>query len=472
MIRKLFSDALVYTLPSILSRGISFFLLPIYTRILSTSNYGILDLIVMCGNLVNLTISLEITQGIARFYSDEKNIFKRKSYVSSAFWFSTACYVFFLVVSIHFSSQLSNLILKDSNQEILVKLAVIYIFFSGLVYFIQNQLRWELRSKQYAILSILVSFLAAAISVVFVYLLNWQLFGVLFGMVLAHLLGYVYGINALRNSISMRVDLGLLMEMLRYSAPLVPAGITVFISTYIDRMMLNHFLSLNEVGLYSLGFRLASAVSLVTLGFQKALTPLIYSNYTDEETPQKLAFIFRLFFAISLLLCLTISIFSREILWIVASPQYYSASKVIIFLVPSILLSGMYIFAPGISLAKKSHFIFWINLVGATLNTFLNWMFIPLFGFVGAAIATFLGALFVFSLYVTFSQKFYYIPYDWEIIGVSTISVFIGCLLGYLMDFESSINIFLKSFSIIFYLFFMFLIGLVDLDEIKGFIKS
>nr|WP_284681740.1 polysaccharide biosynthesis C-terminal domain-containing protein [Adonisia turfae] len=179
-----------------------------------------------------------------------------------------------------------------------------------------------------------------------------------------------------------------------------------------------------------------------------------------------------MFVAISLLLWLSISIFSQEILWIVTSPQYYPASKIILFLVPSVLFSGMYIFAPGISLAKKNHFIFWINFLGAILNTLLNWLFIPKFGFVGAAVATLLGTLFVFCAYIILSQRFYYIPYNWNLIGVSTISISIGCFLGYLINFEIGLNIFLKSFTILFYALFLLSIKLVSVDEIQRFVDS
>ena len=83
MLKRLFSDTLIYTVPAILSRSISFLLLPIYTRILSTSDYGIFDLIMVFGGFVNLTIPLEITQGIARFYADEKDELKQRQLTAS-----------------------------------------------------------------------------------------------------------------------------------------------------------------------------------------------------------------------------------------------------------------------------------------------------------------------------------------------------------------------------------------------------
>ncbi|MEL7509449.1 MAG: oligosaccharide flippase family protein [Cyanobacteria bacterium J06554_1] len=471
MLKKLFSDIYIYTLPTILSRGISFLILPIYTRILSTSDYGILDLVMVFGNLVNLTISLEISQGIARFYPDEKDVSKQKLYASSAFWFSTFCYILFLIISLSFSSSLSNLILQDSNRVLIFRIGLVYIFFNGLVYFIQSQLRWEFRSKQYAILSTVVSFSIAIGSVFLGYFLNWKLHGVLLGMLIAHLIGYIYGIIILRESIDLRVDLDLLSQMLKFSSPLVPAGIAVFISTYIDRIMINHFLSLDEVGIYSLGFRLASITTLIIIGFQRALTPLIYSHYSEEDTPRHLALIFRLFIAISLVFILCISIFSKEILWLITNPNYYSASTVIVFLALSILFANMYIFTPGISIVKRSYIIFWINFAGAVLNVVFNWLLIPTYGLMGGAFATLLGSIFVFLAYLVFSQRFYYVPHSWKHIGIGTLFIAIACILSSLINFGIPLNLFLKALIVVGATVFLLWIKLISIDELRGFIK-
>ena len=466
MLKRLFSDTLIYTVPAIFSRSISFLLLPIYTRILSTSDYGLFDLIMIFGGLVNLTIPLEITQGIARFYADEKDDLKQKQLTASAFLFTVFCYCLFAVVCLLFSSSFSTLLFKENNQEAIFRIGIFYVCVNGLIYFIQNQLRWELRSKQHSILSVFISLFTAIGSVLLGYFLNWKLAGVILGTALANLLGLFYGVSSLRKSLNARINLNLLAQMLKFSAPLVPAGITVFISTYIDRIMINYFLSLNEVGIYSLGFRMASAVGLIMLGFQKALTPLIYSHYSEDDTPRQLAFIFRYFTAVSLLFFLAMAIFSKEILWLVTEPDYYPAASVIVFLVPAILFSNMYIFAPGISIAKKSYLIFYINLFGAVINVLLNWFFIPEFGFIGAAIATLMGHVCVFFAYVLWSQRFYRIPYDWSVIATCTGVALVVCTLGMTINLGLIWSIPLKGFLLLIALAFFVWVKLIQIDEI------
>ena len=74
MLRKLFKDSVIYTIPILISKGIGILIIPIYTRILSVSEYGNLDLLLVIANLVNLVVAFEISQGVARFYSAEKKL--------------------------------------------------------------------------------------------------------------------------------------------------------------------------------------------------------------------------------------------------------------------------------------------------------------------------------------------------------------------------------------------------------------
>jgi O-antigen/teichoic acid export membrane protein len=256
-----------------------------------------------------------------------------------------------------------------------------------------------------------------------------------------------------------------LKEMLMFSIPLVPSGIAVFISSYIDRMMLNHYMSLQEVGLYGVGFRLASVVGLVMVGFKGALTPLIYSHYQEAETPQQLATIFRLFIVLSLFVFLGLSLFSEEILHLMTIPAFYSAEEVVVLLVPAVLLSNMYIFAPGIGIAKKTYLILWINVYGALVCVGLNWLLIPVAGIVGAAGAKLLGYGAIFFTYMMFSQRLYHIPHEWwRLIGaVAVVSML--AFFGKAMTGLPMINILTKSLLFIPLVIVIFVFGLIKRSE-------
>ena len=85
-------DALLYTLLTLPSRGLGIVLSPLYISVLTPGDFGSLDLLTAFSGIVNLTISLEVSQGLARFYSSETDSGRRVSYASTALWFTLGCY--------------------------------------------------------------------------------------------------------------------------------------------------------------------------------------------------------------------------------------------------------------------------------------------------------------------------------------------------------------------------------------------
>ena len=99
MLKKFFKNSLIYTVGHTLTSGIAIFLLPIYTRYLSPTEYGVIDLFMVIAAIINLTIALEITQGIARYYQEGKDEKEKREYPSSAFWFTVLVYLLFILIS-------------------------------------------------------------------------------------------------------------------------------------------------------------------------------------------------------------------------------------------------------------------------------------------------------------------------------------------------------------------------------------
>lgn len=413
MLRTFLKDSAVYAIPAFVSRGLALILVPLYTRVLSPSDFGSLDLLIVFASIVNLTIALEVSQAVARFYASEPEIERKVLYASSAFWFTVACYAIFLAFMLFFSRKLSELIMGQAGLMLAFQIGLVYIFVNGIFYLIQNQFRWELRSFHYAIVSLTMAFVTAGVSVWLAYFLQWGLVGLLIGMLSGSLVGTVLGLCWLRASLQFRFSSVQLKEMLRFSTPLVFSGIAVWVSLYVDRMMINHFLTIDDVGLYGIGHRLASIAALVMVGFQGALTPLIYAHYQNPNTPNQLEKIFRIFLIFALLMFLFLTLFASDILVIMTTQGFHGASVIVVFLVPAILLGNMYIFSPGISIANKTHFIIWINVIGGLANVGLNYWLIPIFGITGAGMATMLSYGGIFAAYTLIGHRFYPIPHNW-----------------------------------------------------------
>lgn len=429
MFKAFLKDSALYTLPAIVSRGLAIITIPIYTRALSTADYGAFDLLMVFANLINLTIALEVSQGVARFYAAEQDTAKRIGYASSAFWFTLLCYSLFALSALIFSEPISALVMGAEGLQRCFQIGVLYIWFNGLFLLLQNQFRWELRSKDFAIVSLIVALTTAGIAIYLTLYKHLGLEGFMLGMLSGVVCGVMYSLWHLRNTFRAVFNIRLLAEMLKFSAPLVPSGIAVFLTTYIDRLMINHYLTLADVGIYGIAFRLAAVIGVVILGFQMALTPLIYTHYEKADTPAQLARIFRIFTAFSLLMVMALVVLAQDILILMTTPEYYAAASLMIFMVPAFLLSQMYVFAPGMTIAKKTYFILLLNVVAALISVTLNVLLIPLLGLKGAATANLLSYLILFSGYMYISQKLYFVPHRWPGIIASAGFVFMLCVI-------------------------------------------
>jgi O-antigen/teichoic acid export membrane protein len=127
----------------------------------------------------------------------------------------------------------------------------------------------------------------------------------------------------------------------------------------------------------------------------------------------------------------------------------------------------MYIFAPGVGIAKKTHYLIWINLIGGLLNLSLNILLIPSLGIVGAGLATMISSMCLFAMYMITSQKLYYVPHYWS-------SIMLGVIMAAVIAWwlpQLSVNDVtrwaLNLSALLSMIIFSFAIGLIRITELK-----
>jgi O-antigen/teichoic acid export membrane protein len=445
---------------------VSIILVPLYTRVLSPADYGAIDIISVISTVVIATVSLQITQAVGRLWPDASDSKERVQYASVALWFSIATLGLSLIIGLLFSRSFSYWVFGTGGNELVFQLAVWAIFFVGIFDVLQNQLRWELRSTQAVVSSVITLLVSVVVSIILILVYRWGLIGVYSGTILGNFIGVLVAIYYLRNSYSLVFSCAKLKEMLNYSLALVPAAVGIYVALYIDRIAIKELMTLTDVGIYGVAYRLASVIHLLTAGVQGSLTPLIYNNYQLPSTPGEVARIYRYYLFFTLMVFMALGLFSQEILIIFTTPDYYEAYKIVPFLVAAFVLTRMYVFAPGLVIGKKTKTIAAIYLFSAVLNIMLNFLLIPYFGIEGAAFALVVGGLFQFLLYAGLSGKYYPIPFEVKRCILASIGVI--CLLGLGMIIRTSfwLTILTKSFLFVVTFIFLFLF-LINLDERK-----
>ncbi|WP_423186033.1 oligosaccharide flippase family protein [Alishewanella sp. d11] len=468
MIKSFVKDALIYTLPTVLSRGIAIFLLPIYTRIASPEELGALDLFLVFGNIIAFTVALEISQGVARFIPELSDIKQRLSYSSTGLYFTLFMYALFFITASTFYVELNHFITGKSEYAPFFQLALVFIALHGFFYYFQNQLRFEGNSVGYAIVSVFYAAANLASAFVFGIVYDLGLTAILYSMIVSVLLASLLGLFLLRQSFGLVFKPGLLKQLLKFSIPLVPASMLVFVSLYVDRYMINMLIDLESVGQYGVAVRLASAASLVMIGFQMAITPLIYKHYNEHDTPQSLSVIFKYFVVFAVFFFLAYSLVAEELLILLTTPEFYIVANVIPLLVLALLFSNMYVFMPGIGIRKKTHLIFLISIVAAVINIVLNYALIPVFGIQGAALATTIGYFIAFLFFIFFSQKLYYVPHKWlgYLVLFVIASSFVYLYFGYFAELNYFLTLVVRLLLVLTLIALMFKLKLITALEL------
>lgn len=471
MLRQFFKDSAVYGAASVLVRSASLLLVPFYTRVLVPDDYGVIDLLTIATSLIAVTVALEIAQAVARFFPEATDNRQRVGYASTSLWFSVAAYSLLLIGSVVLADPLSAWLLGTEDRAAVFRVAMAATWLTGIFYLVQSQLRYSLRPRRYVVSSVVFSMTSLATSVLFVLVLGQGVIGVFYGQAVGGIVGLAVALRASGDVYRLEFDRVKLAQMLRFSIPLIPSSIGVMVALYVDRIAINELMTIRDVGLFGVGYRLSSLTGLLMVGFVSALTPLIYAHHADADTPLELARIFRSFVALALVTCLALALFAQDILTVMTTPAYVPGAVVVPLLAPALLLSSMYIFAPGLAILKRTATISVINVGAAALNTVLNFMLIPTMGIVGAATATFLGSVTVFSANMVASQRLYPVPHDWRRLGSAVLVAVLLYLVGRGIPVADWLGVGFRLGLLVAAVGWFLICGLVDINEVVTLLK-
>jgi O-antigen/teichoic acid export membrane protein len=414
MMKALWRDGAIYAAGTLVTRGLGLLLLPLYTRALPPGPFGLLDLIVTAGVLINLVVPLETPQAVARFWNERATGQGQRTLAGTSLVFACIGYTALLLLAWAGAAPLAAALgAGDADGMRAVQAGAVFIAFNGVLLVLQGQFRWALRPRAYALAGVAYALLVLAGLAALLTLQAASVSSVLWVQAAAAATVAAGCAWALRGGIALRLDLAELRRLLGFSLPLVPAGVALFATSYAHRFILGGWAPLDEVGLFGIASRVAALATLVLVGVQTALTPLTYAHHAEPGTPSRLARLAEGFWGAGLLACLVLALFGRDLLALLTTPAYVGAASLVVWLAPAALLAQMYIFAPGIPIARKTHWQLALTLVAAAVGLALAFAWVPHWQAQGAAMATLAAAVVFFGSWVVLGQRLYPLPLRW-----------------------------------------------------------
>ena len=415
MIRDFFRHSAIYGIGKVIALALGFLTIPIITKTLSPADYGVFDFLNLCLILLNLSVAMEISQAVARFIIDTPDKIEKKSFVSTAYFFSMGMYTLCAIALYGFREQLSQFIFHGTQYVSAILYLIPWLYLHGTNTFISNQFRWENKPKIQAILQMTMS---VSLLGFVVYFLKYQMpslenliYAYLFSQTVTFIIGAVFIIRY--EIMNWSFSMPKLKMMLLFSSPLVPSSIAVFAQNYIDRIMISQMIDVKALGIYALAFKIASMLTLISSIFQLSIVPLIYKHYRNETASRDFAKVANVYLFFMLMCILGISIFVPELFQYFIGHKFASAASMIPWLLFAIGFQSFYSFAPGLAIAKKTHYIAYLNIIGMGINFILNYVFIIRYGLIGAAYATLFSAIIICVVNIIISQKHYFIHFEY-----------------------------------------------------------
>jgi O-antigen/teichoic acid export membrane protein len=432
-LKQLASQTAIYGLSSIVARIVNFFLVPLYTRMLPTGNYGLASELLAYIALFQVVLTFGMETGFFRFATKHKE--------DSGVIFSTALIslglssVSFLILVILFSTQLSAL----TGHPVIYILYVAGILaidcFTAILF---AQMRQENRPWKFAafrtikiateiVFNLLLFFLMPAYlsSHPESFLLRFMpahadysyiLVAILMSCIVSFLLFIPKLIRTAYHFSKTHLKL-----LLNYSIPLMIAGLPGVANDFISRIFFRFFAPStspwqDQLGIFNANIKLAVFMVLFVQMFRYAAEPFFFSSANKEGMKKLYADVMKYFVAFCLFIFLGIALY-KDVFALILGKDYRSGINVLpIMLVANVLLGITFNLSMWYKLSEHTRFAVYITLSGLAVNLLINVLFMPLYGDMAASWGYLLSYLTMVLISNALGRKYYPIPYDWKAI--------------------------------------------------------
>jgi len=422
MLRTLVKDSAVYAVGTIASRLVGFIMIPVYTRVLTPADYGIIETIIRLVDIIGLLLSLGLAEALLRHYYLAKTDEERNRLIGTVLNLNLLVVIGGILVFYPLSPWMTRLAFGHDRYTHYVAVSLAAMMIGSLIELPLTLWRAEGKAWRFTAISLLKLLTQLGTNIVLVVWLRWAVWGVVMSSFLnAALWSAVLGV-LVRLRYGSYFDKRWLRPVLRYGLPLVPASLSLFILNFGDRFFLTRYASTSELGLYSLAYRFAMLVSTFYGVVSLAWGPWAFRVGEMDDgglhIRRATALVLLTFAAISS----GIALMSLPAVRLMSAPSFWEAADY----VPA-LAFGYWLFvaqAPlsvGIRLARRTEYLTMTNGFSAATCLALSFLLIPRYGVWGAVWTTVISFAVLATVIFAVAQSVYPIRHDWAAVAIAVL---------------------------------------------------
>ncbi|WP_106792438.1 oligosaccharide flippase family protein [Aquimarina sp. Aq78] len=466
--QKLFKQTFIYGLATVLPRMLSFILVPLYTDLLPTGEYGKISIIFSYFVLFNVILAYGMETAFFRFFNKESDKDAVVSTSAISLVISSFC---FFVLALLFKNQIA--ILTDIRVDY-ITLVIWILLLDALVIVPFAWLRANERPMRYSLIKIVNVIVNLGLNIILLLYLKGlsKDFSILKSITIENYeINYIFISNLIASGLTLvllipfyskikyRFNRILWKKMMNYAFPVLIAGVAYSINETFDRILLDYLLPEDVadhlVGVYSACYKLALFMTLFATAFRLGIEPFFFNYSENKNAPETYARITKYFVAFGAVILLGVVVFVHVLKdFIIRDQAYWEAVKIVpIILLANLCLGIYHNLSVWYKITDRTKFGAYISVIGAIITLVLNFILIPKYSYLGSAIATLAayGSMMILSWY--YGKKYYPIPYNLKKIGMYlSISITFSILSFYVFDSNYIISIpLLLGFLVILY---------------------
>ena len=405
----------IYSFAEILKKGIGFVMIPLYTHYLTPADYGVIEVLTLVLEVLGMLVGVRIASSQTRYYHKYPKYEDKREVFTTALTAVGGSSIAAMLVLWVAAGWLARVTLGSANFAPQYQVMILCLGIQNVYLVAENDLIIRKKSLFYSILVIFLMVLSLSLNILFLAVFHMGIWAIIWSMLITKVVNLAVVPICLRGS-PLRFSWEKFRPMLQYALPLIPASLAMFFLHFGDRFFLQHYCSLDDVGVYSLGYKFGMVISvLITTPFQR-----VWGTHSFEIEPQpgaKLVYarVFTYYASLLAFASLGISVFIDDVIGLVAPPNYAAAASIVPMTVLGYTCLGLTNAAAlGILISNNTKFLAFIQIPVAVLNTLFNFALIPSYGIRGAAMATLLsfGTMLAATFFI--SQRLYPIPYEYR----------------------------------------------------------
>jgi O-antigen/teichoic acid export membrane protein len=397
---KTAKNVALYTIGEVIPRVLSFLLLPILTKYLSTSDYGISSYINTIATFLYVLTTLSINSYALRTYYKVNSEFDKKKLIGNIFVFLCGWGIVMLILEALLFPVLLNTFSVQVPFYPYFLLGLIINFFDVASVIPLITYRVNEDAKGFVLLSVGRTIVQYGFILLLIVYFKMGLLGSFLGRLIACVPFFIIYISIIRKKGIFTINVAQIKEALRFSLPLLPGALSYLVISMFDRIILERYVPLSALGIYSVASTLSLTLNIVIQGFYRSFEQKIFREHNNTDYLNKVDSLYKIYIAALYIPAFCVILFSKEILLFFTSSQYFSASFYVPYLVIAVIVSGMNTFIGTLLIAdNRRKIISYSSFTAAILSFAINLIFIKYYGVLGACIASILSFFIVSVFY-------------------------------------------------------------------------